>query len=292
MVLIIIFHSPMSVFLFRYDFLKLSCLLIIVLISFVLKAQVIRQPLSIYRGTGAYSKNFSDIFSAVSNQASLTQLKTTGFGVYGERRFMLEELNAYSAIIAFPTTSGTFGLQGDYFGSTAYNESQLGILYARKITKQIDAGVKFNYYAVRTPGYKSVSTINFEGGAIFHFTDKLHAGLHIYNPSGSNLGKTGYEKLASVYKLGVGYEVSEIVFISAEMVKQQGRPISVNAGLQYNILKNIFFRTGVSTLTGSSNVSLGFQLSFARIDVNTTYHPQLGFTPGLLLLFNLKKAKD
>ncbi len=255
------------------------------------QAQVIKQPLSVrYAGLGTYSKNFSDIFSATSNQASLAQLKTGGFGVYGERRFLLEELNGYAAVVAVPTTSGVFGFEGNYFGSPPFNENELGILYARKISKLIDIGAKFNYYAVRIAGYGSASAVNFEAGAIFHFTDKLHIGIHVYNPAGSRLGKTGMEKLASVYRSGVGYEASEMVFISAEIVKQEGRQIVVNAGLQYNLQKNIFIRTGISTLTDNSYVSVGLQLSFARIDVNTAYHPQLGFTPGLLLLFNFKKA--
>ena len=266
-------------------------LLIVIQLVFSAKAQVIKQPLSVrYAGLGAYSKNFSDIFSAVSNQAAVAQLKTSGFAVYGERRFMLTELNAFTAIAAFPTTSGIFGLQGDYFGSAAFNENQLGILYGRKVAKKIDIGVKFNYYTVRIPGYGSEAAVNFEGGAIFHFSDKLHAGIHVYNPTSSRLGKTGQEKLASVYRLGAGYEASEMLFISAEMVKEEGRHVSVNAGFQYNLHKNIFIRTGISTLTDNSYVSIGFQLSFARIDVNAAYHPQLGFTPGLLLLFNIKKT--
>ncbi len=268
-------------------------LYLLIFIHFVCRAeaQIIKQPLSVrYAGLGAYSKNFSDIFSATSNQASLAQLKTGGFGVYGERRFMLEELNGYTAITTFSTTSGTFGFQGDYFGSAAFNESQLGILYGRKVTKKIDIGVKFNYYTVRISGYGIATAINFEGGAIFHFTDKLHAGIHVYNPSGSKLGKTGHEKLASVYRLGAGYEASELLFISSEIVKEEGRQISVNAGFQYNFHKNVFIRTGISTFTNNSYVSIGVQLGFARIDVNTAYHPQLGFTPGLLLLLNFKKA--
>lgn len=271
--------------------LKFFYLLIFVQLVFSTEAQVIKQPLSVrYTGLGAYSKNFSDIFSATSNQASSAQLKTGGFAVYGERRFMLQELNAFTAIAVFPTTSGTFGFQGDYFGSAVFNESQLGILYGRKITKKIDIGVKFNYYAVRIPGYGSESAINFEGGAIFHFSEKLHAGIHVYNPNSSKLGKTGHEKLAAVYRCGAGYEVSEMLFISAEIVKEEGRQISVNAGLQYNFHKNFFIRTGISTFTNNSYVSIGFQLPFVRIDVNTAYHPQLGFTPGLLLIFNLKKT--
>ncbi|MDB5248212.1 MAG: hypothetical protein JWQ40_2606 [Segetibacter sp.] len=255
-------------------------------------AQVVRQPLSVrYAGLGAYSKNFSDIFSATSNQASLAQLKSAGFGVYGERRFMLEELNGYSAVIAVPTSSGTIGFQGDYFGSAAFNESQLGFLYARKITAQVDIGVKFNYHTVRIAGYGTASAINFEGGAIFHLTDKLHTGIHVYNPTSSKLGKTGSEKLASVYRFGVGYEASEKVFLSTEIVKQEDQQVSVNAGLQYNLHERVFIRTGISTLGNNSYVGIGLQLGFARIDLNTAYHPQLGFTPGLLLLINFKQAE-
>ncbi len=254
------------------------------------KAQVIKEPLSVgYTGSGAYSKNFSDIFSATTNQASLASLKTGGFGVYGERRFLLEELNNYAAVLAVPTSSGVFGFEGDYFGSAAFNESELGILYARKISNQIDVGAKFNYYALRIPIYGSAAAINFEAGLIFHLSDKLHAGIHMYNPASSKFGKYENEKLASVYRFGIGYEVSEMMFVSAEIVKQENRRISINAGLQYNLQKNIFIRTGISTLTGSNYAAVGLQLNFARIDVNAAYHPQLGFTPGLLLLVNFKK---
>lgn len=260
-------------------------------IAYTAKAQVIKQPMSAqYAGLGAYSKNFTDIFSATANQASLTQLKDGGFGVYGERRFMLEELNGYTAIVAVPTTSGVFGFEGNYFGSAAFNENQLGILYARKISKQIDIGVKFNYYTIHIPGYKSAAALNFEAGAIFHLTDKFHTGFHVYNPASSKLGTTGYEKLASVYRFGIGYEASEMLFISAEIVKHQNQPISVNAGMQYNLHKSVFIRTGISTLTSNSYVSVGLKISFARIDISTSYHPDLGFTPGLLLLLNFKKA--
>lgn len=255
-------------------------------------SQVLKQPLSIqYSGLGAYSQNFSDIFSATANQASLAQLKTGGFGVYGERRFLLQELNGYAAVAAVPAPSGVFGFEGDYFGSAAFNESQLGFIYARKLTRQIDIGAKFNYYTVRIPGYKSAAAINFETGLIFHLTDKVHAGVHVYNPASSKLGTAGYEKLAYVYRVGIGYEASEMLFISAEIIKQQNQRVSINAGMQYNLHKNIFIRTGISTFTNNNYVSAGIQLSFARIDINAAYHPQLGFTPGLLLLVNFKKTE-
>lgn len=258
-----------------------------------LQAQVVKQPLAInYAGLGAYSKNFSDVFSATRNQASLVNLKVPAFGIYAEMRFMLNELSSYSIIMGFPTTSGSFGIAADYFGSSIFNESQVGFIYARKLGSQVDMGVKFNYHRVKMQGYSALSAINFEIGVLFHLTDKLHSGLHIYNPTSSSLGKSGNEKLASVYSFGLGYEASERLFISSEIVKHENLPAGVNAGLQYNLHNQLFVRTGVSSVNSSSNVSVGVNVGFARIDISAAYHAQLGITPGILLLFNLKKPDN
>lgn len=251
---------------------------------------MVRQPLTVrYAGLGAYSKNFVDIFSATSNTASLAQVKSGGFGVYGERRFLLEELNQYTAIAAIKSGFGTFAVQGDYFGFSDYNENQLGIAYARKVASSVDVGVKFNYHTVKVAGYGNASAINFEAGSIFHLTDKLHTGIHVYNPLSSKLGKTSEEKLASMYRMGLGYEVSNNVFVSTEIVKQEDMPLSVNAGLHYNVQDNIFIRAGISTNNNNSFAGVGVRFGVIRVDLNAAYHPQLGFTPGLLLLYNFKK---
>jgi hypothetical protein len=282
------------VFKFRLQtppFLKsLTILTSFLLLCFTGSSQVVRQPLSIrYAGLGAYSKNFVDVFSGASNQAALAQLKAGGFGVYGERKFLLEELNQFSSVIAVPTSSGTFAVQGDYFGFNSFNENQLGIAYARSIAKQVDVGVKFNYHTIRMAGYGSASTVNFEAGTIFHLTEKLHTGFHVYNPLGSKFSKNTNEKLASIYKAGVGYEPSDKFFISTEIIKQEDQPVNVNVGMQYNLQQTVFFRGGISTLTNNTYLGVGLLLGIARVDLNAAYHPQLGFTPGILLLFNFKK---
>jgi hypothetical protein len=271
--------------------LKSFLLLLTSILYLSANAQMVRQPLTIkYAGLGAYSKNFVDVFSATSNQAALAKIKSGGVGVYGERRFMLAELNQYSGIVALPTSkSGTFALQGDYFGDAGYNENQLGIAYGRSVAKQVDIGLKINYHTVRIAGYGSASAVNFEAGTVFHVTEQLHAGFHVYNPLNSKLGKTSNEKLASIYKMGLGYEASDKVFLSAEIEKQENREVGVNAGLQYNVHEKVFVRAGISTASSNSYAGVGLHFGQFRLDINAGYHPQLGFTPGLLLLINFKK---
>lgn len=256
-------------------------------------SQAVRERIAArYIGMGAYSIKHVDVFSFTANQASLAQLKSAAAGVYGEKRFLLSSVNMYTAVFALPTQQGNFGLQADYFGFTNYNESQIGIAYARNLGSKLDIGVKFNYYGFKIPGYGNSTAINFEIGAIAHLSDKLNAGVHIYNPVGGNLSKQQDEKLGSAYTFGMGYEASESFFVSAEIIKQEDMPVNVNAGFQYNFLKQFFVRSGISTETTNSYAGAGISWKNFRLDVNTGYHPQLGFTPGMLLIVNFKSKED
>ncbi len=254
----------------------------------LLPAQTLRKPISAnYTGLGAYSLNHVDVFSFTANQAALAQLKNTTAAVYGERRFLLNELNNYTAAIGLPTSSGNFGLKTNYYGFTDYNETRLGLAYGRKLGTKMDIGVQFNYHGIKISGYGNASAISFELGTIFHLTDQLHAGVHINNPVGGKFGKNNQEKLSSVYTVGLGYDASEKFFISTEIQKEEDQPVNVNAGMQYKFLPQLLARVGMSTATSSGWIGIGLTWKSLRLDVTSSYHPQLGITPGLLILVSL-----
>ncbi len=256
-------------------------------------SQHLRRPiLATYTGLGAYSLANTDVFSFTSNQASLAQLKNASAGVFGERRFLLNELNNYSAAIGLPTKSGNFGVKAGYYGFSDYNESQLGLAYARKLGKKVDIGAQFNYNGIRIAGYGNDAAVSFEIGTVLHVTDKLHAGVHVNNPVGGKFGKDQQEKLASVYTFGLGYEASEKFFVSAEIIKEEDQPVNVNAGLQYKFLSRLLARAGMSANTSTAWLGIGLTLKSFRVDVTSAYHPQLGFTPGVLLLFNFNAKEE
>jgi hypothetical protein len=255
-------------------------------------AQTVRSPISAaYTGVGALSNTNVDVFCVASNQAALTKLNQACAGVYSEKRFMLKELGFYNAAVAIPTRSGNFGFDGRYFGVSDYNETQMGLAYARALGSKIDLGVQFNYYAVRIAGYGNASSVNFELSTILHLTENFNAGMHVYNPLGSTLGKKGEEKLASLYSLGVGFEPSKSFFLSMELAKEEDKPPNVTAGLQYKFLPQLLARGGISTATSSIYFGIGFQWKSMRLDATTTYHPQLGISPGIMLLYNFAKRQ-
>ena len=257
------------------------------------EAQSLRKPIaSPYLGLGAYSGKHLETFSVTANQAALAQLKDFSFGVYGERRFMTGVTDMYSTVFILPSEKGNFAFQADYFGYKNYNESQLGVAYARSLGPQLDVGIRFNYYSFRIPTYQQSATFNFELGAIVHLTEQLHAGIHFYNPVGGYLSKTDNEKLASAYTFGLGYEAGESFLISAELVKQENSPLNVNAGVQYNFSQQFFARLGLSSENETPYAGAGISWNKLRLDVSASYHPQLGLSPGLMLIVHFKSREN
>jgi hypothetical protein len=252
-------------------------------------SQALRQPISaVYLGLGAYSTQHNDVFSYINNQASLAQIKSTTVGVYGERRFLLTETSVYTLAAALPTKRGNFGINVKYAGFKNFNENQVGLAYARKLGSKVDIGVQFNYYGYKVPSINSANTVNFELGALVHLSDKINAGIHVYNPVGGKFSKTD-EKLTAAYKVGIGYDASDRFFVSAEVVKEEDFPINANMGMQYRFMEKLFARVGLASATSTGYAGVGIAWNNLRLDVSASYHPQLGLSPGLLLILNFEK---
>ena len=268
---------------------KIILLPVCMLNFFLASAQSLRFSIGMpYLNLSAYSTKQTDPFSFTGNQAALAQTIIGGIGIYGEKRFSLADNSIYGLAAAIPTKLGNFGLQINYAGFQNFNEQKAGLAYGRSLGDKVDIGVQFNYYGYKIPTYQNGTAVNFEGGAIFHLTDKLNAGVHVYNPVGGTIDKVNDEKLAAVYKLGLGYDASENFYMSTEIVKEEAQPFNVTGGFQYRFKKQFFARAGFRSDNNTGYGGVGFLYEKYRIDVAASYHPQLGVSPAILIIYNFK----
>jgi hypothetical protein len=68
--------------------------------------------------------------------------------------------------------------------------------------------------------------------------------------------------------------------------------VNVNAGIQYKFLPQFMARAGIATNTSNVYAGVGLFLKTFRLDVVASYHPQLGITPGLMLVYNFSKKNN
>jgi hypothetical protein len=250
--------------------------------------QIVRAPIgTVYTSLRTYSSQFKDAFSFRANAASLAGIKEFSAGIYSERRFMLQELSSYSFAAALPTTTGCFGMRGDYTGGSLYNETAVGLSFAKRLGNKVDVGTQFHYFSAAASSYGTASAITFDAGAIFHLTEQIQTGVHVYNPVRMKLVRE--EKIPSVYAAGIGYDASPQLFIGAEAQKTEDQPLSINAGLQYVFGDKLIACGGISSATSVYYIGFGVKLKSLRVDVTASFHSYFGITPGLLLVYSPPK---
>jgi hypothetical protein len=268
-------------------------LLPLFLIHCLAHGQSIRySPGTLYTGLGAYSHQFTQSFSFLANQAALGGISRTSAGLYAEQKYGLKELSMYMGTIAIPVNRGGIGIAMQYAGNSDFNESQVGIAYGKSLGK-VSVGVQCNYNMMRIAGYGNDAALGFEVASQWQINAALVTGIHIVNPVGGHFKNNANEKLAAVYQFGAGYEVSKQLFLSAELSKEEDRPVNVQAGLQYMAVPDrLFIRTGITTATTSPYAGIGWQWKNCQADVSVRYHSQLGLSPGVLLLFYGKQKAE
>ena len=228
---------------------------------------------------------YTDINSIFSNQAGLANLESLAVTGYGEQRFLVSEIRSVAMGAALPTASGTFGLSLHYFGFEQYNEQRIGLAYGRRLLDKLSIGAQFLMLNTRIPEYGNKAVFTFEAGVLAELLPQLNLGIHLFSPARIQLAEE--ENLPTVLKLGLSYLPSNKLSLLAELEKDIDFAARAKFGLEYQIIEPLFLRLGVATQPTTLSFGLGFALaSGLRIDIASSYHQVLGFTPAAGITFN------
>jgi hypothetical protein len=235
------------------------------------------------RGAGLANADLAltDVNTIFVNQAGLGFLENLSFSAYGETRFLgATGINSFLVGVAYPHEKiGTFGLSMHYFGYGPYNEQKIGLAYARKLSKRFAIGAQFDYIGTRIAEYGSAHSFTFELVILAKVTKHFHLAAHVFSPVRVQLPNG--ENIPSVFKLGGVYLPSKKVRISAQIEKDLEQAFVGRFGIEYHPMQVLYVRAGVSTSPSLASFGLGLNMKGLKIDVATSYHLALGFTPSL-----------
>lgn len=239
---------------------------------------------------GGASATYSDTWSAFNNQAGLGPLKGISIGLANEFRFLIPELSIRGLAVAVPVKQlGVFALSVSYFGYNVYNEKKIGLAYARSFGDKISAGLQINYLNTHlAEGYGDRNSFTVEAGIQALLMKNLMIAAHINNPTRTKLAEYDDERIPTIVQVGLAYTFSEKVIVSVESEKNLEEKNIVKAGVEYHIVKQLYLRTGISNNPGLFSFGFGLQLDKLKIDLASTYHQVLGFSPQLALSYSFK----
>ncbi|HET6245748.1 MAG: hypothetical protein H0V01_05055 [Bacteroidetes bacterium] len=235
---------------------------------------------------GNASVGVSDLWSVHHNQAGLARLDKIEAGIYYENRFLVPELSVKAIALAMPIKNGVFGLSVSHFGFALYSESKVGLAFAQKLGEKVSAGVQLDYLnTFIAEGYGNKGMLTGEVGVQAELVPGLTLGAHVFNPFRVKLASHNNERIPTIMRLGLSYEVSKKVLFCVETLKDtQHKPV-FRAGLEYNVIEQFYLRGGISTNPGINTFGFGLKLNQFKIDFATSIHSVLGYSPMVSLSY-------
>ncbi len=258
------------------------------------KAQEIFRPASgAYMAAEVYALSTINALAAVANPAALPWQKQHSGGIFAEHRFGLAELKFFEAAGTFKTNNGGFGLQLQYNGYSGSNVTNIAASYGRRLSSSISVGAGLHYLRFGQQAiYGNASSLTASLGFLVRPYERFTATFYTFNPFRVSWGREAGFRIPSLYRFGAGYQASDKLLLSAEMLKEEGFAVGVRAMVDYAILSSLRFKIGVASGSSSVIAGLAFQHKGFRVDVLTAYHQQLGFSPGSALLFPFGKPEN
>lgn len=184
---------------------------------------------------------------------------------------------------------GVAGLSITRFGDELYNEMQIGLGYSHQIDK-VSLGLKVNYAQVAFQDLGSIGTVVLEFGGLAEITPKFHFGAHIYNLNQAKFSSdfSEDEEIPTIMRAGLSYQPIKPLNLVFETEKNINFPASFKFGVDYNVFKNIYFRTGIETEAFISHFGIGFYHKKLRIDYALASESTLGLSHQFSMLWQIK----
>ena len=268
---------------------KYYIFIIITMIHFRGSAQFAFPPLNPQSsGMGNLSVVLKDSRAATDNIAALPLSNKSAVAIGLSQYYMLSEMSYKNIAFSIPISKiNALGMHYTHFGSSVYNEQRLALQYAQLLGKNISLGVELDYLHCGTSDiyYDKYHRITFSTGLQIYLSKDLTLGFYTFNPFGVSLNKTYNQKIPTIVKLGMGYNITPQLLAAIEFEKNIFMKHCINTGLEYKAFKFLDIRIGFSSHPIMYSVGVGFKHNSWAIDFSTQVHNHLGVSPNIAVAY-------
>ncbi|MBP7558506.1 MAG: hypothetical protein KA821_19675 [Chitinophagaceae bacterium] len=229
--------------------------------------------------------------TATANPGALARQQVMALHFTGEQRYMLPGLYRFQAGVAVPSSVGGWGFMADHERLDRYSRLSAGLAYARVLYGGLQLGGVFNYTTISYAGISRAGAVSMGMGMLFRFSDHVRMGFHFQNAAGLRFSAGSGQVASTVYAAGLGWDISSLLSISVELVKQEYGPVQFNAGLVYRPVQRVQVRLGVTDGINNFFAGAGMSLKTIRIELVSNFHPYLGSSPALRVGWVIKSKR-
>lgn len=237
------------------------------------------------------STTFNDVWAFHNNPGALGDVEQLSIGLSYENRFLLKELQTQGVAIAVPLKVGVISAGGDVFGYRNYRSYRAGLGYSMKLSDNFFAGVQLNYQGLAlSSNYGSKNTLTAGAGVYAKVTDNWKIGVSVFNLGRAKLSEFEDDRFSTVLRLGTSFKFSKKFLLSFEGEKDLDYDFRLKTGLEYEAIKKFYLRGGVATHPLEVSFGLGYHFEQFHIDLGSSYHQILGWSPHFSFVFQTKPS--
>ena len=265
-----------------------AILIFLVCIPFLAKAAGENDPAGARAAAMANSGLcFKDIWSIYHNQAGLAYIESPVAGVFFENKFLVKDL-AYAGFAgALPLGNGALAVSYTNLGFSSYNEGNIALAYGMQLSHKLSVGVQLNYhtFSISADNYGKTGALTADLGFLIQVSEKVNLAAHISNPTRTSLNDYDDERIPTVIRFGAGYQISDDLLATGEVEKDIDMNPVFRAGVEYQPADILFLRIGASSNPGLLAFGFGLNFDAFKVDLSTTYHSTLGYSPQIALTY-------
>ncbi|MCF8241192.1 MAG: hypothetical protein K9J16_07385 [Melioribacteraceae bacterium] len=230
----------------------------------------------------------NDVFAIFNNPSGLAQLNWRELGVYySPSPFGLKELaNGYAAYNE-PFEFGNLAAGFMTYGFELYRENKFLLSFSKRFYDNFFAGISLIYQSLKIERYGNDGAFNMVIGGLAYLSPNIRLGFSIENLMRSTYGNED-DQIPVIYNSGLSYNPLTNISLNISAQKELNYPASFRFGIEYNLLKYVYIRSGIMNEPDSYSAGIGINYLFFNLDYAVFTHNDLGLThqAGLIIYFN------
>lgn len=239
-------------------------------------------------GMAGASLTLGDEYSLFNNIGGMGRVENHAAFASYQNRYGISQFQVIGAGALYHTDIGNAGVGFYKFGDDLYSEQRVHLAVGNKIQMvSLALGVDLLQYHVSTVGTSQALAIQF--GGIAEITPQLRFGAHIFNLNQAEVSSETGDKIPTVMKGGLSYRPSEELMLNLEVEKDLDFEEVLKAGIEYQIIENVFLRTGISTEPFLSAFGVGFHPKNFKFDYAFSNDSKLGNIHEISVAYSFKK---
>lgn len=226
-------------------------------------------------GLGGAAITIEDEYAWGNNPAGAADLKNSSITSSFKNRFSLSSMNSMMLQGSVPIKKITAGITAEKYGDSYYSEQKLGIGIASKIGN-VALGTQVHVLQVRMDELPTQWAWIGEFGGIVQLSKTIKWAAHVWNFNLAEIKTRQKMELPVVLRTGLSYQPNAKVTLNAQLNKHISYAPWFSAGLEYQIVEWLAFRTGLASRPFNGNIGAGLKFGKFKLDYAFSAHAWIG----------------